>query len=144
MKLSLATILQCTLAWSGAVAATLAIAQAPGNETAAARRSTVPLAGGTTLRSQTTLAAAVSRRPNNVASVMAQPDAQGFGQARLHDADDPFSDGPRGSTLTSRLNNAPRAASPWRATMRFELSSREQLIIKPRARRLTIAYQATL
>jgi hypothetical protein len=143
MKLSLTTILQCTLAWLGVIAATGAVAQGAGNESSAARRSTVPMAAGSTLRTPP-LAAAVSRRPSAGVSVLVRPDAQGFGQARLHDVDDPLSEGPRGSTLTARLNNAPRAASPWRATMRFELSSREQLIIKPRARRVTIAYQATL
>jgi hypothetical protein len=143
MKLSLTTILQCTLAWLGVIAATGAAAQGAGNESSAARRSTMTMAAGSTLRTPP-LAAAVSRRPNTNASVLVRPDAQGFGQARLHDVDDPLSEGPRGSTLTARLNNAPRAASPWRATMRFELSSREQLIIKPRARRVTIAYQATL
>ena len=143
MKLTLTTILQCMLAWSGVIAATAAVAQGGGNEASAARRSTVPLAAGSTLRTPQ-LAAAVSRRPNAGTSVLVRPDAPGFGQARLNDVDDPLSEGPRGSTLTARLNNAPKAASSWRTTMRFELSSREQLIIKPRARRLTIAYQATL
>jgi hypothetical protein len=90
------------------------------------------------------LSSSTTGRSGPAASVLAPPAARSFGQAQRHDSLDPVGSGVHGSTLTGRLKNAPRSASPWRATMRFELSSREQLIIKPRPRRVTIAYQATL
>jgi hypothetical protein len=137
-----ARCLQCLVATVLAAATASAVAQATGVEAPGARRAatlTAPLTTRTPL-----LATSTTGRSGPAASVLAAPAARGFGQAQLHDSLDPAGSGVHGSTLSARLKSGPRSASPWRATMRFELSSREQLIIKPRPRRVTIAYQATL
>jgi hypothetical protein len=134
--------LPCLLAALWMAAAGSVAAQSAGSEGPAARRAatpTLPLNTRTPLLSSSAVA-----RSGPAASVLVQPAVRGFGQAQLHDGFDASGSGVHGSTLTARLKNGSRSPSPWRATMRFELSSREQLIIKPRPRRLTIAYEATL
>jgi hypothetical protein len=134
--------LQCLLAALWMAAAGSTAAQSAGHQGPSARRATTP---ATPLNTRAPLlSSTVAARSGVAASVLAPPAARGFGQAQRHDGLDPSGSGVYGSTLTARLKSAPRSASPWRATMRFELSSREQLIIKPRPRRVTIAYQATL
>jgi hypothetical protein len=46
--------------------------------------------------------------------------------------------------LASRLNSAPRSAPAWRDALRFELSQRSQLVVRPRRGRVSIAIQSTL
>jgi hypothetical protein len=137
-----ARCLPCVVAALLTAAPASAAAQGAGNDTAGARRAAA-LAAPLTSRTPM-LSNSIAARSGPSASVLTQGTARGFGQAQLHDSLDPAGSGVPGSTLTARLKNGPRSVSPWRATMRFELSSREQLIIKPRPRRVTIAYQATL
>jgi hypothetical protein len=136
--------LQCLIAGLMVVVAGTAAAQSTHKAGAAARKGTLPSAAATPAARVPLLMTAVTARDGGAATMVPRPEPRGFGQARLHDSIDPALSDVSASTLTARLKNAPRAASPWRGTMRFELSSREQLIIKPRPRRVTIAYQATL
>jgi hypothetical protein len=142
MNPNAARCLPCLVAALLTAATASAAAQGSGQDAPGARRaaaSAAPLNTRVPL-----LSSSAAARSGPAASVLDPVPARGFGQAQRHDSLDPLDSGVHGSTLTARLKNGPRSVSPWRATMRFELSSREQLIIKPRPRRVTIAYQATL